>query len=391
VRLVVYVDSVYREADGVVYGEIAFTTFVSALARDGITVTQVGRLDHGPGPAHYPLGADSGFVGLPYYETLTRPAGVLASLWQSLRLFWRALDGADAALLFGPSLHAVLFAVLTLLRRRRLVLGVRQDFPVYVRSRRPSRRWMHAVADALELLWRALARLAPVVVVGEELRTHYRRSRRVLAIAVSLISDDDIEAGELAAASRSYDDELRLLSVGRLDLEKNPLLLADVLLLLRREDPRWRLLICGEGPLEPALASRIAELGLSESTEVRGYVPLHDGLLELYRDCHVFLHVSLTEGVPQVLSEAFASGLPVVATAVGGVPAAAGDAASLVPPADPGAAAAEVARVARDRPLRERLIEAGFARARAQTLEHELGGIARFLGAQISVDDQPAR
>ena len=330
-------------------------------------------------------------MGLPYYRTLTRPAGVLGSLWRSLRLYWRALDSADAALLFGPSLHAVLFAVLTLMRRRRLVLGVRQDFPVYVRSRRPSMRWMHLVADALESLWRALALLTPVIVVGEELRAHYRRSRKVLAIAVSLISDDDIEAGEMVSARRSYDGELRLLSVGRLDSEKNPLLLAEVLALLRRADPRWRLVICGEGPLEAALRSRIAELGLSAWTNVQGYVPLHEGLLELYRECHVFLHVSLTEGVPQVLSEAFASGVPVVATAVGGVRAAAGDAALMVRPADAGAAAAEVTRLTRDRGLRDRLIEAGLARARAQTLEHELGAIAGFLGAQVASDDQSTR
>lgn len=380
-RLLVYVDSVFREAHGVVHGEIAFTRFVSALSSDQITVTQTGRLDREPGPAHYRLDEGSGFVGLPYYRTLTRPGEALASLWQSLRLFWRALDGTDTALLFGPSLHALLFALLTAVRRRRLVLGVRQDFPVYVRSRRPSLRWMHLAADLLEHCWRAVARFAPVIVVGDDLRAHYHRSPRVLTIAVSLISDRDIDAGELAAAGRDYDGGLQLLSVGRLDVEKNPLLLVEVLALLRREDPRWQLLICGEGPLEPELASRIAELGLSEVAEIRGYVPLHDGLLDLYRDSHVFLHVSLTEGVPQVLSEAFASGVPVVATAVGGVPAAAGDAALLVPPADAHAAATASSRVALDRATRARLIESGLGRARAQTLEHELAAVAQFLGA----------
>ena len=54
-------------------------------------------------------------------------------------------------------------------------------------------------------------------------------------------------------------------------------------------------------------------------------MPLRDGLLALYRSAHVLLHVSWTEGLPQVLFEAFAAGLPVVATDVGGVAEAAGD------------------------------------------------------------------
>ena len=59
-------------------------------------------------------------------------------------------------------------------------------------------------------------------------------------------------------------------------------------------------------------------------------MPVDDGLMDVYRTADVFLHVSWTEGLPQVLFEAWAAGVPVVATAVGGVPAAAGDAAVLI-------------------------------------------------------------
>ena len=82
--------------------------------------------------------------------------------------------------------------------------------------------------------------------------------------------------------------------------------------------------------------ARLRELGVAEHAELLGYVPIDGGLLELYRSSHAFLHVSWTEGLPQTLFEAFAAGLPVVATAVGGVPAAVGDAALLVEPGDAG-------------------------------------------------------
>ena len=131
-----------------------------------------------------------------------------------------------------------------------------------------------------------------------------------------------------------------MLSVGRLETEKNPLLLADVLARSATAAGDWRLLICGEGPMEGELRERLRELGVEDHAELLGYVPIHGGLLDLYRSVNAFLHVSWTEGLPQVLLEAFAAGTPVVATAVGGVPEAAGDAALLIPPGDADAAAA---------------------------------------------------
>jgi glycosyltransferase involved in cell wall biosynthesis len=377
-KVVAFTDYVYREIDGVVYGERAFALFLGALAAHVEELTIVGRLDPSEGPCRYALPPSVRFVALPHYRSLTRPASVAGSLVRSLHRFWRALDDADRVWLLGPYPHALAFAVLTRLRRRRLVLGVRQDFPQYVRSRRPTRRWMHTSADLLERSWRALARRAPVVVVGPELERHYEHAPAVLCMVVSLVTDADVDAGERAAA-RTYDGELRVLSVGRIDSEKNPLLLVDVLAQLREADPRWRLIVCGEGPLLPELERRLDELRLAGAAELRGYVPVDGGLLELYRGSHAFLHVSLTEGMPQVLLEAFASGVPVVATAVGGVPEAAGDAALLIPPRDAPAAAQALRAVVGDAELRERLVSSGLTRARSETLETEVARVARFI------------
>jgi glycosyltransferase involved in cell wall biosynthesis len=202
----------------------------------------------------------------------------------------------------------------------------------------------------------------------------------VLDATVSLITTADVKAGA-DAARRSYDGEvLTLLTVGRLDPEKNPLLLAEVLALLRERDPRWRLVVCGEGDLAGALRARLERMGLSNHFELRGYVPLDGGLLDLYRGSHVFLHVSNTEGLPQVLIEAYASGLPTVATAVGGVRSLA-DCSVLVEPGAAAAAAAAVQGVAGDSGLRERLIAAGLNRAKGATLEVQTRRVADFLAA----------
>jgi aminoglycoside phosphotransferase (APT) family kinase protein len=97
--------------------------------------------------------------------------------------------------------------------------------------------------------------------------------------------------------------------------------------------------------------------------------------------------VSWTEGVPQVLLEAFAAGLPVVATDVGGVRRAAGEAALLVPPGDPAAAADGLRRVLDDEVLRQRLVTAGSAYAREHTLEVETGRLAALLADRSPTGD----
>ena len=374
-RLLVYTDYVYRREGDAVYAERAFALFLAELRGYVDRLVIAGRLDPEAGESHYRLPPDVEFVPLPHYRSLVHARQSVPAMFGSLVRFWRALGGVDTAWLLGPYALSVLFAGLAALRGRRVALGVRQDQPAYVRSRHPDRRWVHLAGDALERVWRALARIWPVVVVGPGLARNYRHSRRLLEIAVSLVRDEDVvEPAE--AAGRSYDGELTALSVGRLEREKNPLLLADV---LARLDARWRLVVCGEGPMEEELRKRLEALGVADRAELRGYVPIDGELPQLYRSSHALLHVSWTEGVPQVLFEAFAAALPVVATAVGGVADAAGDAALLVPPGDADPPARALERLATDEELRAGLVLAGNARVRDRTLEAECARVARFL------------
>jgi glycosyltransferase involved in cell wall biosynthesis len=85
-----------------------------------------------------------------------------------------------------------------------------------------------------------------------------------------------------------------------------------------------------------------------------------------------------------VLFEAFAGGLPIVATAVGGVPDGLGDAGLLIRPGDAEQAAVALERVALDQQLREQLIARGLGRARAHTTESETRRVAVFLAEKES-------
>ena len=379
-RVLAYTDQRYWRRDGGIWAQRSFVRFFGGLAEQVEELTVLGRLSgDAAGDAHYRLPPAVRFVALPWYASAADPVALVRAAAGSARRFWRALDEADVCWLLGPSPFAIVFATLALLRRRRVVLGVRQDLPAYARSRHPGRLVHALAADLQEGAFRRLARRTPVVTVGEDLARNYRRSAALLALPISLVGQRDVLAGA-SAREPSFDDAvLRVLTVSRLDEEKNPLLLADVLRLLVTADPRWRLVVAGEGPLAGALRDRLEALGLADHAELLGHVDLDPGLRDLYRSSHAFLHVSWTEGLPQVLFEAFAAGLPVVATDVGGVAAAAGDAALLVGPGDPEAPAAALLRIAAQPALRDALTERALTRARATTIEATTGRLAAFL------------
>lgn len=321
-------------------------------------------------------------VDLPDYGNLRRLPAVARASFRTSVAFWRGLDDVDTIWAFGPHPFELLLVLLATMRRRRVVLGVRQDTPAYFRSRLPSARWKPVLAGvrALDGLNRLLARRLPATVVGEVAAGRYASRRgRVLAMAPSLVAAADVVP---SPPERDWSGEIGLFTVGRIDAEKNPLLLVEALAALERERPRrYRLRWAGVGPLADDVGRRAEELGIADRIELLGYVPFGPQLLELYRGAHALVHVSLTEGVPQVLVEALASGTPIVATDVGGVGRALehGGAGLLVPPADLEALTAALLRLSDDAELRERLVARGLELARERTLEAEAGRVATFL------------
>jgi glycosyltransferase involved in cell wall biosynthesis len=378
VRLAIYCDYSYRRKGDEIWAQKPVVVFLAGLGLWLDRVTLVGRLDPAGGEWAYRVPPGVDFAPLPHYPSLARPGTALRALANSIRRFWTVLDDVDGVWLLGPHPFGLIFAALAWFRGRTVSLGVRQDYPAYVKSRHPRGRMLWLAALALEGAWRLLARRYPVVVVGPDLARRYRRARHLLPISISLLKGDQA-AGPEALEARDYDGDLRVLSVGRLEAEKNPLLLADVLAALG-DDPRWRMIVCGDGPMAPDLAQRLEHLGVADRAELRGFVSLESGLVELYRSSHLLLHCSWTEGLPQVLLEASASRLPMVATAVGGVPQAVEGAALLIAPGDASAAAVALRRLAGDADLRRRLTDVAADRAREHSLEAGTERVARFLG-----------
>jgi glycosyltransferase involved in cell wall biosynthesis len=388
-RLGIYVDTVFHveeaagglrvSADPVDGAFLLFAREVGARL-DGVVF--FGRTLRGEKPADYVPLRDVDLVELPHYESLRALATVVRAMSGTITAFWRGLGRVETIWVFGPHPFSLFLVSLALARRRRIVLGVRQDTILYYRWRLPSRRWTPFLlaARGLDAAYKLLAHRVKTTVVGPEIAKRYGLARRtVLPMTVSLIRAGDVIP---EAASRDWNGTIELLSVGRLEPEKNPLLLVDALARLERERPgRYRLTWFGQGRLRDAVLAHAKEMEVAHVLDLRGFVSFGPHLLAFYRSAHVFVHVSLTEGVPQVLIEALASGTPIVATDVGGVAATLdhGRAGLLVPPQDAGAVAAAVLQMTDDEELRTHMVRRGVELARGRTLEAEADRVARFM------------
>lgn len=157
----------------------------------------------------------------------------------------------------------------------------------------------------------------------------------------------------------------RVLFLGRLGDQKRVDVLLDALHLVRRALPEVELDVAGDGPLMQALQVHAERLGLRRAARFLGR---QEDVLPLLGAAHVLALPSEVEGTSNALLEAMASGLPVVATQVGGTQELVRDEVEglLVPPGDAPALAAALERVLRDPALGLRLGRAGRARVEAE-------------------------
>lgn len=154
---------------------------------------------------------------------------------------------------------------------------------------------------------------------------------------------------------------------------------------LREAAPDARLEIAGTGPEAKRLKALTDGLGLSSSVRFLGRVD-NDEMPAIYRSADLALNTSLVDNMPISILEALASGVPVVSTRVGGVPALVEDGreAVLVPPHDAEAMAEALVSLWRSSERRDALREAGLERAKAFSWSSVREQWARVYGDAVS-------
>ncbi len=198
----------------------------------------------------------------------------------------------------------------------------------------------------------------------------------------------------LRAAEGVPDDRPVVSLVQRLSPPKTPLVFVQALPRILAERPDVAAWIVGDGPLRAAVESAAAGGGLAGRVRFLG---LRKDVPAVLAASDVAVHSSLREGLPRVVLEALAVGVPVVATAVGGVPDAVADGVHglLVPPEDPAALAGAVLATLADPAQAARRAAAGRAAVRAfsarQMLDEQHALYRRLLARRgIALAERPA-
>jgi glycosyltransferase involved in cell wall biosynthesis len=190
----------------------------------------------------------------------------------------------------------------------------------------------------------------------------------------------DVERFDPAKADRdAYPGEIKVLYAGRLSREKGVDLLADSFLRAHETDPRLHLLLAGGGPEEEELRER-----LGDAATFLGWLGGED-LAVAYASADVFLFCSVTDTYGQVILEAGAGGLPVVAIAEGGPAALVENRhTGLLCRPDADHISGSLLQLAASPELRTKLGSAGVRAARARSWERSMSQLAA--GYRLALD-----
>ena len=218
---------------------------------------------------------------------------------------------------------------------------------------------------------------------------HERQGAMVVETTTTTLSLPDIGSRSDTCATTP----IRLLTVSRIDPRKGLLTLPGAVAALVSLGYDVTLDLVGPtigqiGDAErDAIAAEAKRLGVEARVSLRGAIPL-DQLMPLYRRYDAFvLPTQPGEGIPRVLMEAMAAGLPVVTTGVSGIGSLIrhDENGVVIPDSSAASVAAAVRRLIEDAPLRRRVIAGGYQTARAHTLERQAAAMMRVVADRLHV------
>ncbi|MFQ5556699.1 MAG: glycosyltransferase [Acidimicrobiales bacterium] len=212
-----------------------------------------------------------------------------------------------------------------------------------------------------------------------------RRHRPAVHVVIHGVELERVRATADRSGARAElgvaDREVLVVCVANLRREKALNVLVQAAVRARAVEPRLRYALVGQGPLAEELATEVQHLGIDDWFSLLGYRP---DATRVVSGADIFTLTSRHEGLPVVVMEALALGLPVVATAAGGVPEAVGDAGLITPVDDIDAIADAHVALARSSDRRAELAARATDRAAMFSADRARDEIEQIYAAALS-------
>ena len=285
----------------------------------------------------------------------------------------RTQRSCDVFVIKLGNLHALVgFVLLKLLRRAVVCYAINDLDPGWHRFSRMSilQRLGHR---ALHYLWRIFYALADArLAISPTVARRY--SFLWWGWDAHIYVETSLSPQCVRVRSSSVEGDMTVLSVGRLVHYKgHSFLIEAAAKLVHYEGLHFRLVIVGDGPLRRQLQDLVASLGLDDIVFFVGHVPQGPRLWQYYSSASIYVQPSLTEAFALAVLEAMYFGLPVVASAVGGLADLVkdGETGLLVRPGDVASLQNALGVLLRSPALRDRLGRSGRHIALRYSLETE--------------------
>lgn len=380
----------WRDADGRLWeAEGSFARYVDSLAPyfDEV-VLSVPVFDQPQASGSRVRSSNVRIAALPYFPGPRQFYPMLPRLHRLLRQW---VDQCDLIHLRVPSPAAIFAFRAAMQQRKPVFLLVVGDYEAllphlpYTGIKRQLFSWYVAFE---EWALRRMTTRALTFANGAALREkHEAQGATVFETKTTTLNVSDV--GSRADTCQSA--RIRLLTVSRIDPRKGLRVLPEAIAELVSGGVDVTLDIVGPtiGAIgddeKAAIAADAARLGVADRVRLAGAIAL-DQLITMYRDYDLFvLPTRPGEGVPRVLMEAMANGLPVITTRVSGIGSLVthGQNGFVIDEPTPGAVARAV-RLLIDQPgVRRDIIQGGYKTARAHTLERQAAQMMRIVAEQL--------
>ena len=238
----------------------------------------------------------------------------------SIKSIKKFVEDSDTVLIMIPSPISKTIYKIAKQKNKKIVILVRQDIVEMTRNRFTGLKKNIAIFFAnyyQNYFFRKINNKDIVITSGEKLKLEYLKiTNYVYSFADSRFFNKDV-INILHVKDVDLNKKLKFLFVARLEINKGIKELLNVALFYR---DKITLTIVGDGAMSEKINSFIKKHKLFSTIKCLGFIDFGEALLKVYRSHDFFIFPSYSEGLPQVILEAMASGCLVMSSSVGSIP-----------------------------------------------------------------------